>query len=170
MEKHKGMITFGGNPLTLSGPLSKVGNLAPDFTAISKDLSPFKFSDTKGKLRVISVVPSIDTGICDAQTRRFNQEAANYNDVEIITISVDLPFALDRYCGAAGIDKIQTVSDHKDLDFGKKYGFVVDELRLLSRGIIIVDKDDTIKYVEYVSEIAEHPNYDKAFEELKKLM
>jgi thiol peroxidase len=169
MEKHTGKITFGGNPLTLVGNLAKVGEKAPEFTVLNADLSPFSLSSTAGKVRIISVVPSIDTGICDAQTRRFNQEAANL-DVEILTISCDLPFALGRYCAAAGIDKVKTLSDHRDLDFGYKYGFVIEELRLLSRGIIIIDKNDVIKYVEYVGEVASHPNYDVALAEAKKLL
>ena len=169
MEKHTGIITFGGNPMTLVGTIAKVGEIAPDFTVLNADLSPFNFSSTAGKVRIISVVPSIDTGICDAQTRRFNQEAANL-DVEILTISCDLPFALGRYCATAGIDKVKTMSDHRMLDFGHKYGFVIDELRLLSRGIVIVDKNNEIKYVEYVSEVASHPNYDMALAEAKKLL
>ncbi|MDD4575459.1 MAG: thiol peroxidase [Bacteroidales bacterium] len=169
MEKHSGMITFGGNPLTLNGKLTKVGQKAEDFTVLSVDLKPVKLSDFKGKKRLISVVPSIDTGICDQQTRRFNEEAAKLENTEILTISVDLPFALGRYCATAGIDKIKTLSDHKDLDFGYKYGFVLEELRILARGIIIIDKNDVVKYVEYVSEVGEHPNYDKALEEIKNL-
>ncbi len=166
MEKHSGIITFGGNPLTLAGKMIKVGDIAPGFSVLNADLSPFTYN--KGKVTVISVVPSIDTGICDAQTRRFNQEAANL-DIDILTISCDLPFALGRYCAAAGIDKVKTLSDHRDLDFGSKYGFIIDELRLLSRGIIIIDKDGVVKYVEYVAEVASHPNYDLAIEEVKKL-
>lgn len=169
MEKHIGKITFGGNPLTLAGTLIKVGDKAPDFTVLNADLTPFSLKSTAGKVRIISVVPSIDTGICDAQTRRFNQESAGL-EVEILTVSVDLPFALGRYCAAAGIDKVKTLSDHKDLDFGYKYGFVIDELRILSRGIIIVDKDDTVKYVEYVKEVGSHPNYETALKEAKKLV
>jgi thiol peroxidase len=169
MEKHTGKITFGGNPLTLVGSLVKIGDKAPDFTVLNSDLSPFSLNSTAGKVRIISVVPSIDTGICDAQTRRFNQEAANL-DVEILTVSCDLPFALGRFCAAAGIDKVKTLSDHRDLDFGYKYGFVIEELRLLSRGIVIIDKNDVIKYVEYVAEVASHPNYDVAIAEAKKLL
>jgi thioredoxin-dependent peroxiredoxin len=169
MEKHTGIITFGGNPLTLVGTMVKVGDIAPDFTLLNADLSPFNFSATAGKVRIISVVPSIDTGICDAQTRRFNQEAANM-DAEILTISCDLPFALGRYCAAAGIDKVKTLSDHRALDFGYKYGFAIEELRLLSRGIVIVDKNNVVKYVEYVPEVASHPNYDLALAEAKKLL
>ncbi len=170
MEKHTGIITFGGNPLTLNGTLTKVGQKALDFTVLGADLKPIKLSDSAGKVRIISVVPSIDTGICDAQTRRFNQEAANFENVEILTISCDLPFALGRYCAAAGIDKVKTLSDHRDLDFGLKYGFVIEELRILSRGIIVIDKNDIVTYVEYVAEVASHPDYDKALAEVKKII
>ncbi len=169
MEKHTGIVTFGGNPLTLNGTLTKVGQKALDFSVLGPDLKPVKLSDSSGKVRLISVVPSIDTGICDAQTRRFNVEAAKLENVEILTISCDLPFALGRYCATAGIDKVKTLSDHKDLDFGIKYGFLIEELRLLSRGIVIIDKNDVVTYVEYVAEVASHPNYDKALEEIKKL-
>ncbi len=168
MEKHSGIITFGGNPLTLVGKIIKVGDKAPEFTVLNPDLTPFTFNKS-GKVTIISVVPSIDTGICDAQTRRFNQEAANL-DMDILTISCDLPFALGRYCAAAGIDKVKTLSDHKDLDFGSKYGFVIDELRILSRGIVIVDKNGVVKYVEYVKEVASHPDYEIALAEAKKIL
>jgi thioredoxin-dependent peroxiredoxin len=168
MEKHSGIITFGGNPLTLAGTIIKVGDKAPEFTVLNPDLSPFTFNHS-GKVTIISVVPSIDTGICDAQTRRFNQEAANL-DMDILTISCDLPFALGRYCAAAGIDKVKTLSDHRALDFGAKYGFIIEELRLLSRGIVIVDKEGIVKYVEYVKEVASHPDYDVALAEAKKLL
>ncbi len=168
MEKHSGIITFGGNPLTLAGKMIKTGDKAPEFTVLNPDLSPFTFN-SDGKVTIISVVPSIDTGICDSQTRRFNQEAANL-DMDILTISCDLPFALGRYCAAAGIDKVKTLSDHHSLDFGSKYGFVIDELRILSRGIVIVDQNGVVKYVEYVKEVASHPDYETALAEAKKLL
>ena len=169
MEKHSGMITFGGNPLTLAGELVKVGDKAKDFTVLANDLQPHKLSDYDGKIRIISVVPSVDTGVCAAQTRRFNVEAAKLDDVVILTISCDLPFTLGRFCAAEGIDKVITLSDHKDTDFGLKYGFLIDELRLLSRGIVIVDKAGVVRYVEYVNEITTHPDYDKALEAAKSL-
>ncbi|WHH57117.1 thiol peroxidase [Petroclostridium sp. X23] len=171
-ELRANAVTLHGNPFTLRGKEIKVGDKAPDFKAVKQDLSQFGFySDTNGKIRVISAVPSIDTGVCALQTKRFNQEAENLSDdVEIVTISVDLPFAQGRFCGAEGIKNIQVVSDHKDLDFGEKYGFAIDELRLLARGIVLVDKDNIVKYVEYVSEVSEHPDYDKVLEELKKLL
>ena len=158
-----------GNPLTLVGPMVKKGDKAIDFTALNNELAPVHLSDFDGKVKVISVVPSIDTGICETQTRTFNKEAAELGDVVILTISCDLPFALGRFCGAHGIDKVITLSDHKCLDFGYKYGFVIDELRLLSRGIIVINKENVVTYVEYVPEVASHPNYELALNEVRKL-
>ncbi|HQI03719.1 MAG TPA: thiol peroxidase [bacterium] len=170
MEKRTGVITFGGNPLTLAGNEIKVGAKAPDFYALNSKLQPVKLSDFDGKVRIISVFPSIDTPVCAAQTRRFNVEAANLGDVQILTVSCDLPFALGRFCAAEGIDKEITLSDHKELDFGLKYGFAIDELRLLSRGVVVVDKDGVVKHVQYVLEITEEPDYDSAIEAVKKII
>lgn len=170
MIKNTGVITFGGNPLTLVGEMTKAGTKAADFSVLGNDLKPKKLSDYKGSVRIISAVPSIDTGICSAQTRRFNEEAAALGDVIILTISCDLPFALGRFCAAEGIDKVVTLSDHKDLDFATKYGFLIEELRLIARGIIVVDKDDMITYVEYVKEVASHPDYDKAIAAARELL
>ena len=169
MKKNTGIITFGGNPLTLLGEMVKPGDKAIDFTVLANDLTPVKLSDYKGKIRIISSVPSVDTGVCAAQTRRFNVEAAKLDDVVILTISADLPFALGRFCAAEGIDKVITLSDHKEMDFGSKYGFLIEELRLLSRGIVVVAKDDTVRYVEFVKEITTHPDYDKVLAEIAKL-
>lgn len=164
-------VTMHGNPLTLGGIEIKVGEEARNFKALKQDLTTLDFyNDTKNKIKVISVVPSVDTSVCALQTQRFNKEATELSEkVEIITISVDLPFALGRFCAAEGIKNIQVVSDHKDLDFGKNYGFVIEELRLLSRGIVIVDKENKVQYVEYVSELSTHPDYEKALSEIKKL-
>ncbi len=170
MKRNTGLVTFLNNPITLLGDLTVVGEKAPDFTAVKTDLTPFKLFDYSGKVCVISSVPSIDTGVCDLQTRRFNQEAANLPQVQFISISCDLPFALKRYCGTADIKSIETVSDHKDTDFGLKYGFLIEELRILNRGIIIIDKTGTVVYVEYVKENTQHPDYDKALEKLKTLL
>lgn len=170
MEKRTGIVTMGGNPLTLLGKEVKVGDKAQDFTLTKQDLSDYKFSDSKGKVRIISVVPSLDTGVCELQTIDFNERASKLKDVEIITISVDLPFAQARFCGAKGIENIVVASDYKENDFGVKYGFLIEGLKLLSRGIVIVDKDDTVKYVEYVSEVTNHVNYDKAIEEAQNLV
>jgi thiol peroxidase len=162
---------FQGNPLTLIGPELHVGDKAPSFTARTQDLKPFTLEDTKGKIRLISAVPSLDTGICDAETRRFNVEAATLGDqVEIITLSMDLPFAQKRWCAAAGIDKIKVVSDYYDRSFSQAFGTLVKELHLSSRAVFVVDEKDTIRYVEYVPEIASHPDYDKALAAVKALL
>jgi thiol peroxidase len=170
MKRNEGIITFAGNPLTLNGEMVKVGDKAMDFTVLANDLSPHTLMEYDGKVRIISVVPSVDTGVCAAQTRRFNEEAAKLGDVVILTISCDLPFALGRFCAAEGIDKVVTLSDHKNTDFGIKYGFLIEELRLLARGIVVVDKSGIVKYVEYVKEVTTHPDYDKALMEAKKLV
>lgn len=161
-------ITFKENPVTLLGNEVKVGEKAPNFTVLANDLSPVTLENSKGSVRLISVVPSLDTGVCDAQTRRFNEAAAQLENVKILTVSVDLPFAQKRWCGAAGIDKVQTLSDHRDLSFGKAYGLAIQELRLLARAVFVVDSNDTVVYVEYVSEATNHPNYEAAIEAAKK--
>ena len=154
--------TLKGNPFTLIGPELKAGNKAPGFTVVGNDLKDVTLASTAGKVRLISVVPSLDTPVCDAQTRRFNQEAASLGDVAILTISMDLPFAQKRWCGAAGVDKVQTLSDHRDASFSQAYGTLIKELRIDSRAIFVVDGSDTIRYVEYVKEVGDHPNYDAA--------
>jgi thiol peroxidase len=160
-------VTFIGNPVTLLGTEVKVGDKAPNFTVLANDLSEVTLNDTKGQVRLISVVPSLDTGVCDAQTRRFNQEASNLGNVKVLTISVDLPFAQKRWCGAAGVENVQTLSDHRDLSFGEAYGVAMQEFRLLARAIFVVDSNDTVTYVEYVSEGTNHPNYEAALEAAK---
>ncbi len=170
MNKTDLKVTFAGNPVTIVGNEIKVGDKAPDFTALNSKLEPVKLSDYDGKVKVIVVYPSIDTGVCAAQNRRFNVEANNLKDVVVLSVSVDLPFAQSRFCGAEGLDNIITLSDHKDLDFGAKYGFVIEELRLLTRGTVIVDKDGTVKYVEHVAEITTDPDYEKALEVAKALL
>lgn len=161
--------TFLGNPLTLLGKEVKVGDKAPAFTCLNDDLTPFTLDDVAGKVKLISVVPSIDTGVCEMQTIRFNKEASELTDVAVITISCDLPFALGRFCGAKKIENSLTVSDHKDTSFGLNYGFLIEELRLLNRGIVVIDKENVIQYVEYVAENTNHPNYDKVLEVVKSL-
>lgn len=161
-------ITFKGNPVTVVGNSVKVGDSAPEFTVLANDLQPVTLADSKGKVRLISVVPSLDTGVCATQTRRFNEEAATLSeDVEILTVSVDLPFAQARWCGAEGIEAVQTLSDHKDLSFGNAYGIVIEELRLLARSIFVIDQNDQVTYVEYVPEVTDHPDYEKALEAVK---
>ncbi|MGL6064300.1 MAG: thiol peroxidase [Fusobacteriaceae bacterium] len=161
MER-KNAITFGGNPLTLVGNEIKIGDVAPNFTAVKNDLSSLALSDLKDKVVIISAMPSIDTGICELQTIRFNQEAKKHPNLHIITISLDLPFALGRFCASKGVENATTVSDYKEREFSNKYGFLIKELALTSRGIIVIGKDGIVKHIEYVSEVKTEPDYDKA--------
>jgi thioredoxin-dependent peroxiredoxin len=161
-------ITFKGNNVTLLGNEVKVGDQAPDFTVLGNDLSEVTLQDSKGSVRLISVVPSLDTGVCDAQTRRFNEEASSLGNVKVLTVSVDLPFAQKRWCGANGIENVQTLSDHRALSFGEAYGVAIKELRLLARAVFVVDSNDKVTYVEYVSEATDHPNYEAALEAAKQ--
>ncbi|MCK0471320.1 thiol peroxidase [Halalkalibacter sp. APA_J-10(15)] len=160
-------ITFKNNPVTLLGTEVKVGEKAPDFKVLANDLSEVSLADSKGTVRLISVVPSIDTGVCDQQTRRFNEEAASLDNVNVLTVSVDLPFAQKRWCAAAGIENVQTLSDHRDLSFGQAYGVAIEELRLLARSVFVIDSSDTVVYAEYVSEATNHPDYEAAIEAAK---
>jgi len=162
-------VTLKGKPVTLEGPEIKVGQKVPDFTLIATDFSEVRLSDSRGKVRLLSVVHSLDTGICDLQTQRFEEEAGNFKDVVIYTISMDLPFAQARYCGANNIKNLRTLSDYRDASFGRAYGLLIRDLRLLSRAIFIIDRDDTVRYVEYVPEVAQHPDYDKAIQALSRL-
>lgn len=163
MQERKGVITFGGTPLTLLGPKLEAGAKAPDFTLLANDLSPKTLADYAGKVLVISVVPSLDTGVCDLQTKRFNQEAAALgDDVKILTVSVDLPFAQARWCGAAGVNNLETLSDHLNLNFGLAYGVAIQELRLLTRSIFVVDKSGKITYLQIVPEVKDSVNFDAA--------
>ena len=168
-QERTGVVTFKGGPLTLIGPEITVGSRAPEFQVLAQDLSPVTLAGSQGKTRLISVVPSLDTPVCDAQTRRFNQEAATLPGAEILTVSMDLPFAQKRWCGAAGIDKVKVLSDHKDASFGRAYGVLIKELRLLSRAVFIVDGQGTIRYAEYVPEVTSHPNYDAALAAARQL-
>ncbi|NLY46341.1 MAG: thiol peroxidase [Tissierella sp.] len=169
-ERREDIFTMQGNPITLIGKEIKVGDKGPDFTVLKNDLTPYSLKDAGDNIKIISVLPSVDTGVCELQTINFNEMAADLGDVVILTLSVDLPFAQSRFCGAHGIDKVITLSDHRDLSFGLNYGFVIEELRLLSRGIVVLDRDNTVKYVEYVKEVGTHPDYDKVLEEVKKLI
>ncbi len=162
-------VIFGGNPIALAGKQIKVGDKAPEFTVTGNDLKPVSLSSFEGKKKIISVFPSIDTPVCAVQNRVFNKRIAEVDNTVVLSISVDLPFAHKRFCGAEGIDKVVTLSDHKDLDFGNKYGFLINELRLLARGIVVLDKDNTVKYVEYVPNVGQEPDYEKAFDAVKKM-
>ncbi|MCR8631107.1 MULTISPECIES: thiol peroxidase [Paenibacillus] len=170
-QERTGVATLKGNPITLIGPELKVGDKAPDFKVNKNLIEQASLADYAGKVKLISVVPSLDTGVCDAQTRRFNEEAATLGDnVVVLTISVDLPFAQSRWCGAAGIDKVITLSDYKDHSFGQGYGVLINEIKLLMRSIFVIDANDTIQYVEYLGEMTEHPNYENAIAAVKKLV
>ena len=171
MEKRTCVVTFAGNPIALLGKEVKVGDKAPAFTLLDNGLGEKTLADYAGKVKVISVVPSLDTGVCDAQTRWFNQNVSKLGEnVVVLTVSVDLPFAQKRWCGAAGIDQVETLSDHRDLSFGENYGFILEGLRLLSRGIVVIDKDDVVRYVEYVPEVTSAVNFDAAEAATKALV
>ena len=171
MQERTGVISFHGNPLTLLGTELKVGDSAPDATVLANDLSPVQLSSYKGKVCVISVVPSLDTPVCDMQTRKFNEEAGNLGDnVAILTMSMDLPFAQARWCGAAGVEKVATLSDHRDAAFGEAFGLLIKELRLLARAVLVVDKDGAIQYIQLVKEVTEEPDYNAVLEAVKKLV
>src|SRR3954470_5719208 len=156
-QERKNVTAFKGNPLTLVGAEVKVGQKAPDFTVLAGDLSPVMLASSKGKARLIVSVPSLDTPVCDAETRRFNEEAAKMSGVEVLVISMDLPFAQGRFCQTAGIKNLKTASDHRDASFATAYGTLIKELRLESRAIFVVDASNTVQYVEYVKEVTSHP-------------
>ncbi|WP_066189466.1 MULTISPECIES: thiol peroxidase [Gracilibacillus] len=162
-------ITFKGSPMTIKGNEVKVGDTAPDFTVLNNDLESVSLQDFAGKKKLISVVPSLDTSVCSKQTRTFNEEASSVDNAVIITISNDLPFAQKRWCATEGIENAITLSDHKDLSFGENYGTIMEELRLLARSVFVVDEDNKVTYVEYVSEGTNEPDYHKAIEALKAI-
>ena len=151
-----------GNPMTLIGPELKAGDKAPDFNLVDNGLKNVTLADTGNNVRILSVVPSLDTPVCDAQTKRFNEEAAKLPGVDILSVSMDLPFAQKRWCGAFGVDKVKMLSDHRDGSFGSHYGTLIKELRIESRAIFVLDRNNTVRHAEYVKEVAEHPNYDAA--------
>ncbi len=166
--ERKTAVTFKNNAITLVGPEIKVGEKAPDFKVLGNDLSEVTLASFAGKTKVISVVPSLDTPVCDLQTKRFNEEAGKMPaNVAVLTISTDLPFAQRRWCGASNADKVKTLSDHRDTSFGKAYGVLIKELRLLARAVFIIGEDDKVKYAEYVKEVTAHPDYEKALAVLK---
>ena len=157
-----GATTLKGNPLTLIGPELKAGDAAPDFHMVDNGLKPVSLKDTGSQVRIISVIPSLDTPVCDAQTKRFNEEASKLPNVSIITVSMDLPFAQKRWCGAFGVDNVKMLSDHVDGSFGSGYGTLIKELRIESRAIFVLDPENRIRHAEYVKEVADHPNYEAA--------
>ena len=171
MGERKGIITMGGAPLTLTGDEIKINEKAPDFTVIDNNMKEAKLSDYKGKVVVLSAVPSLDTPVCSLETARFNNEAGKLGDgVQILTISMDLPFAQKRWCAAEGVENLQTLSDHRDADFGSKYGILIKENRLLARAIYVADKEGKITYEQIVPEIAQEPDYDSVLNAVKELL
>ncbi len=170
MQERTGIVTMKGNPLTLLGAEVKVGKPAPEFTVLDNDLKPVKFSSYRGKVRIVSSVPSLDTPVCDTETRRFNEEAVKLgSDVALLTISMDLPFAQKRWCAAAGIERVQTLSDHRDASFGMAYGVLIKELRLLARAVFLVDSEGVVRYIELVKEITTEPDYEAVLSAASKL-
>lgn len=169
MKESSVKVTFAGNPLTLLGNEIKVGDKAPEFVAVGAGLTAVKLSDFGGKKVIIAVYPSVDTSVCAAQNRRFNAEANELKDTVVLSISCDLPFAQSRFCAAEGLENIITISDHKDLDFGEKYGFVIKELRLLARGTVVIDQSGVVRYAEYVPEVTNEPDYKAAMDVVKGL-
>ena len=169
MSNTKATVTFQGNPLTLTGDQPTVGQAAPDFEVLDNNLSGVKLSAYRGKVCVICTVPSLDTPVCDTEVRKFNEEATSLGgDVAILVISMDLPFAQQRWCGAAGVENVQTLSDHNQADFGNTYGLLIKELRLLARAVFVVDKEGVIRYIEVVEEITNEPDYQAALKAVRE--
>jgi thiol peroxidase len=171
MAERQGLITIHGNSLTLVGDELKVGSQVPDVELLDNGLNPIRLSSYLGKVLVIASVPSLDTPVCDIETRRFNDEAAKLGrDIELVTISMDLPFAQKRWCGAAGVTRVKTLSDHRQADFGMAYGILIKELRLLARAIFILDREGMVQYVQLVREVANEPNYEEVLQTLNTMM
>ncbi len=171
MQERKNAVTLRGNPMTLIGSEIKVGGQAPDVELLDNDLKPVKLSSFRGKVVVVSSVPSLDTPVCDMETRRFNSEAAQLGPhVVILTVSNDLPFAQKRWCGAAGVDKVMTLSDHREAAFGQAYGVLIKELRLLARSIFVLDAQGVVRYVQHVKEVSQEPDYAEVIAAVKKLV
>lgn len=165
-----GEVTFQGKPVTLIGPALKVGDKAPDFTVIDNNLQPLKLTDFKGKVLVLVAVPSLDTSVCDIEARRFNAEAPKLGDgVVVLVVSMDLPFAQKRWCGANGIERVITASDHREASFGSAYGVLVKELRLLARAIFVIDRKGVIRYFQLVKEAGQEPDYQSALDAVRSL-
>ena len=170
MGERTGVITMKGQPLTLVGPELQVGAPAPDFEVAANDLTPFQFSSLKGQVCLIASVPSLDTPVCDLETRRFNDDAANLSqDIQLMTISMDLPFAQKRWCGAAGVERLTTYSDHRLASFGLAYGVLIKELRLLARAVFVVDQGGIVQYAELVPELTNQPDYEAVLQAVKRL-
>lgn len=170
-QERNGVITFKGNPMTLLGPAVEVGDQAPDFQVVDNGLQPVTLATSQGKVRLITVVPSLDTGVCDTMTRKFNQQAAELPEqVAVYTVSLDLPFAQSRWCGNAGIERVQTVSDYQERSFGLNYGVLIKELKLLARAVFVVDAEGRVAYRQIVPEVTEEPDYQAALAAVRKLI
>ena len=170
MEERSAAVTMHGNPLTLVGEELRVGDPIPDLELLDNDLNAVRLSSFQGKVCVISSVPSLDTPVCDMETRRFNETAGSLgDDVVILTISMDLPFAQKRWCGAAGVENVITLSDHRDAAFGTAFGVLIKELRLLARSIFVVDRSGRLQYVQHVKELSEEPDYDAVIDAVQKI-
>jgi thiol peroxidase len=171
MEERTGLVSLQGNPLTLLGPELKLGDRAPEFEVLDNSLSPIQLASFKGKIIILASLPSLDTPVCDLETRRFNTEAGKLDaDIRILTISMDLPFAQKRWCGAAGVDKVVTLSDHRTASFGSAYGVLIKELRLLARAVFVLDRDGVIRYIQILPDLAQEPDYDQAIKVVEKLV
>ncbi len=168
MKESSGGITFQGKPLSLVGELPRLGQAAPEFSALANDLSEVRLSAYRGKTVVLLSLPSLDTSVCDTETRRFNQEAASLGDVAILAISMDLPFAQARWCAAAGIEAVRTLSDHREASFGRTYGLLIQELRLLARAVLLLDGEGTLRYVQLVPEITNEPDYQAVLQGMRE--
>ncbi|MBW2058798.1 MAG: thiol peroxidase [Deltaproteobacteria bacterium] len=171
MEERPGAVTFMGNPLTLVGREIHVGDRAPDFETIGNDMETVRFDSLAGKVRILSSVPSLDTPVCDTETRRFNEEASRFGEgVVILTVSMDLPFAQKRWCGAAGVTTVKTLSDHREAGFGLAYGVLIKELRLLARAVFLVDGSGVVKYIQLVKEMTHEPDYEALWNAVRKIV
>lgn len=170
-QTRSGIITFKGNPMTLAGQPVNQGDAAPDFKVVDNGLQPVTLADSAGKIRLVTVVPSLDTPVCDSMTRNFNQTAATLpENVVVYTVSLDLPFAQKRWCGNAGIEKVQTLSDYQDRSFVLNYGLLIDELKLATRAVLVIDADDKVSYLEIVPEVTDEPDYVAALDAVKALL
>jgi thiol peroxidase len=170
-KERAGVITFKGNPMILLGDDVAVGSRAPEFQVVDTDLKAVTLGDTAGKVRLITAVPSLDTGVCDKMTRAFNEKAAALPpEVAVYTVSLDLPFAQKRWCGNAGIERVKTVSDYQDRSFGLNYGILIKELKLLARTVFVIDGNGQVTYREIVPEVTDEPNYDAALAAVRKLL
>nr|MBN2276184.1 thiol peroxidase [candidate division Zixibacteria bacterium] len=169
MSERKNVILMKGNPVTLVGNEVRVGDMAPEATVLDEGLKPVKLSSFHGKVVVLVTVPSLDTPVCDTETRRFNKEAAGFGkDAAVVTVSMDLPFAQKRWCGAAGIDSVKVYSDYREASLGNAYGVLIKELRLLARTVFVIDRTGKVTYVQYVKETASEPDYAAVIEAVKK--